>query len=177
MSYQENSPLLRKQSTLATVGENHHHGVNVLAVIWLAPAIAALVIASEYNESVSPCRFGSYTVGLREFLLYAGGIHLGHFILHTCSSICSICFCNDNDDYRDKHKSHGSGFACLIGLFDIVWAIIGCHMYSQQMDYQCQQTDIAKMILAWSIIKLGLFGFACCCMSCVLCCACICGES
>ena len=171
MDITENTPLKPHSNTLANVSEkDQHQWANVLTLIFLAPAIASLVIASEYNPSTSVCEKSndnddiSYIINLRDWLIYAGCINLGHFILHTCSAICNACKCS-------SHVSGGgvSGFGCLILLFDFVWSIIGLIMYNQQMSNLCHETDVAKMILSWCIIKLSLIGLGCCCLTCLLC--------
>eukprot|EP01084_Bolivina_argentea_P102654 183887_1 len=162
----ETSPLLNKVDS-----EHKHNGVNIITLIWLAPAIASVVIATEYDESTSPCRFDTYTIGLRYFLLCVGGVHLVHFALHTIGICCNTCFTSSED--RKKYQPCVNAVICCILIFDLLMAIIGTIMYTQQMNDLCQTQDIGKMILAWCVVNFVIIGISCCCVTCYVCCVCI----
>ena len=44
-------------------------------------------------------------------------------------------------------------------------------MYDNQMSEECQSTDLALMILSWSIIDIAIRALACCCVVFLVCCA------
>ncbi len=62
--------------------------VAIIGCIMLAPGIACLVIASEYNASDTSCT-GSYTVDLVTFLEVAGGLQVAFGGLALLCGICS----------------------------------------------------------------------------------------
>eukprot|EP01084_Bolivina_argentea_P158735 276508_1 len=161
-------PLLRRQTTLLHFQTHHSKVTDACILFWLFPSVAALAIGYTYDASTSPCEISkdgtNYIIDLREFLLCAGGIHLAHFILHT--TIKCLLSLLDKHETRNKYKAGTSGVIVIFLLFDCVWSIIGLVMYSTEMSNDCQNEDVAKMILAWCIIQSSLIGLGCCCATC-----------
>eukprot|EP01083_Nonionella_stella_P014465 40628_1 len=142
----------------------------IIALIFLSPAVASLVIALKYDKNASSCNgismFGNsdQSDGLKRFLMIAGITQLIQFGLNTFVLLIIVCFgVNLNENAGNK----GSG--CM-GLFYLSWAIIGLVMYAQQMSPECQQEAIGKMVLAWSVIQLSFIPLVCFCICCVVAC-------
>eukprot|EP01084_Bolivina_argentea_P228275 385588_1 len=160
----------RQQQQLA---ENQQTCFVTCSIIAIGPAIAALIVGAEYDES-SPCNDGyDYFVDLKSYLLIAGGITLGWTCLSCCISLCGIAYCSD----YTRSNTQGAMFAffsCPILIWSVIWSAIGLYMYYDQLSVICQNQPIGQMIFAWSIINLVCIGiavitigclcFAACCM-------------
>ena len=119
--------------------------IAIIGGIMLAPGIACLVIATEYNGGGS-CT-GSYTVDLVTFLEVAGGLQVAFGGLAILCGICSAM--------KDLPHSAAQGNGC-VGLFYLIWAAIGLYMWDNQMSADCQSDAIAQMVLAWSVIQYAM---------------------
>eukprot|EP01083_Nonionella_stella_P278800 948184_1 len=133
------------------------------SVVGIATAIAAIVIAALYDKETSPCGNESYVIELQLFLHVAGYLTLSVdflFINHWCCGLPSL-------RAKTMHKFMITlCYTCL--LFLLVWDAIGFYMYANQMSEDCQQTDIAIMILALGIIQYS----QCMCRGCCAACCC-----
>lgn len=161
------SPLLRKMSTQPLFGGSQFGGLQrqrSVEVIQqnpgntslanfcciMPPAVAALVIASDYDADESACSADNFTIGLQTFLYVSGGVGIGMLVY----SLCIVCLAKMKS--VDNAMSLLGGPACCSFIFSLVWAGIGLHMYSVQMSSECQDEEIATMILAWSVIQVSL---------------------
>lgn len=129
-------------------------------LIMIIPAIAALVIASQYDETESVCNNDTiYSVDLRIYLYCSGGISIGYF----CLILIAGCY----EYFHPKIKNRGliciGYIGCVLTIFHLLWAILGISIYAAQMSMECQQQDIGKMIFASSIIQLTWSGLICFC--------------
>mmetsp|Transcript_44420 Transcript_44420/g.71146 ORF Transcript_44420/g.71146 Transcript_44420/m.71146 type:complete len:202 (+) Transcript_44420:18-623(+) len=118
------------------------------AVCFLPFAIAAIVIAAQYDATTSECANEQLIIDLATFLYVAGFVLVAEFVLHVlvrCASIkasplrlaavSSLTTCGD----------------CCFVTFHVIWAGIGLYMYIDEMTAGCQQEAIGQMLLAWSI--------------------------
>ena len=129
---------------------------------YLPAAIAAIVIASQYDKETSPCNDGNpkYLVDLVTFLYVAGGIQCGF------SALYFLGLCSQKESCM---KSLNQIYSCL-GLFFFAWSVVGLIIYDQQMSKQCQNEPIGIMILSWCVIQLALGVAICCCIFVTICC-------
>ena len=128
------------------------------ACCFLPCAIAAVVIAGQYDSDTSPCgtpaTSDSYTVGLVEFLLVGGYTQIGGISLGFCLCCCAMI----SDDLAN------AGSVCLVlpsmclSLFYLAWGGIGLYMYSNELTSDCQQEPIGQVLLAWSLIPYCFAG-------------------
>ncbi len=131
----------------------------LFCLIMLSPAVASLVIALQYDKNTSPCNATSFTTdkgffcstgnGLKCFLMTAGILQISQFCFGTLLLLIDVFF------EINGVKAGNRGGGCL-GIFYMVWAIIGVVMYENQMSEECQQEAIGKMVLLWSVIQLSL---------------------
>eukprot|EP01084_Bolivina_argentea_P072353 131372_1 len=129
----------------------------VLQVVFLAPAIAAIVIAADYDEKTSACgNPDDYTINLQTFLYLGGGTQIVYGVI----SMALRCIGTGTE------RSDGCE-----GLFLLVLAIIGLVMWDNQFSEECQEEPIAKMILAWSVIPFCAMGLICIIICCYVACA------
>lgn len=158
----QNAPLLLRQQSQGAMEVVKGKSAFIMAVIGgilLAPAIACLVIATNYNASGTSCT-GSYTVDLVTFLEVAGGLQISIGGLSLCCGIMSVMMEVPNG------CAGGSGCA---GLFYLIWAGIGLYMWCNQMSDDCKEDDIAKMVVAWSAIQYSFIPVICCFVCCMVC--------
>eukprot|EP01084_Bolivina_argentea_P095105 170985_1 len=187
-----NRPLLTTEPSTQQVRDGSCK-FNLYVVICLASSIAALVIALEYDENTSSCNGSKYTIDLKTFLLCVAGVPIGYFCWRAtamcCAFVCCVLFWENNEVKRSDKIYFTFGNAKInfdVGLlldlpfllFWVTWAVIGLVMYSDQMSSDCHEEDVAKMILAWSLIVIigvgawsiivigGLIYFCC-----IICCA------
>lgn len=137
-------------------------GSVLVSLILLAPGIASFIIAAEYNVNESACNDGTnYRIDLITFLNIAGGICIGYFGIISLT-ICIGYFCCQ----RDHRTKLLQCISCLLMLWYVAWASIGLFIYSAEMSNECHEEDIAKMVLAVSLIPLIMIGSVCCCVCC-----------
>eukprot|EP01084_Bolivina_argentea_P308536 533543_1 len=135
-----------------------------------APAIAAVVVASQYDKYKSPCNNGTqYLVDLDIYLYVAGGVQLGIFAIFSLSQIIALLCCGEDAWLKIKKILENAIFKLIIlcyPLFHIAWACVGIYIYSTEMSKDCRNESIGQMILSWIIIE-----FICVCglMSCCVC--------
>eukprot|EP01084_Bolivina_argentea_P072606 131833_1 len=134
----------------------------ILQLIFLSPAIAAIVIAASYDEASSPCGGTEYTRDLDTFLYIGGGIQL---VYGTFALVARMCTIATGHDFSSLGRADGCE-----GLFLLVWAGIGLYMYDNEMSEECQEEPIGQMILAWSVIPFCMIGLYCCCVICAVAC-------
>lgn len=156
-------PPLTRQASVQRIQENQDNVGGCISFCYLPAAIAAIIIAKQYDESSSACAGKQYTVDLVDFLLIAGGIQIGYSVLY----FLGLCLRQES-----CMKGLNQCYSC-IGLFFFAWSVIGLVIYDQQMSSECQNEPIGIMILSWSVIQLTL-GFAICCCICIVL---ICGAS
>ena len=162
--------MLRRQNTFDSFNENKSQNGQAANFCFLAPAIVAVVIASEYNENAA-CGTqepeGGYTIDLVTFLNVAGylAIAWGGFIL-VCNCFARCAFGNDEEAQLKCQQILLAPALCIL-LFNISWASVGLYMYDNEFTDGCKDTSIGKMILAWSIIQIGGIGLVLCCACCL----------
>eukprot|EP01083_Nonionella_stella_P015109 42275_1 len=132
----------------------------ICTLIGFAPAIAAVVIAAQYEPKTSSCEFDdpSYTIELPLFLNLAGYLYIGF----SCLAACISCVSRRSSDSEQHFMKICALPFCCLGIFFLVWDVIGLDMYANQMSDDCQEEDIAKMILAWYIIQYACLVLGCC---------------
>lgn len=135
-----------------------------------APAIAAVIIASQYDPDNNSCNDGTdYLIDPVTYLYVAGGVQLGMSIIYFFTQIVAfLCF---NPIHWIRLKSCTSGILCrcissCYPLWHLIWACLGVYIYVAQMSKNCQEEDIGIMILAWCIIE---FIGVCCISCCIMC--------
>merc|ERR1712217_240569 len=105
----------------------------------------------------------AYTIDLKLFCFVAGYTQIGFtcivLLLKVLQKFCSERATTFAALVKPK------GFGGCTGLFYLVWAAIGMAMYSNQMSDACQDEEIAKVILAWSVIQYAFIGLGCCCLA------------
>ena len=153
-------PRLSRQESVQHVQENHKHYGTGLNCCLFPPAVAALTIASTYNWSTSPCNGTEYTIDPILYLKVAGGIQCGYVALF----VISLCI-------SENFTKALSGLTCPLSLFFFIWSVIGLVIYVDQMNPQCQEEDLALMILSFASIDIGVRILACACLTCFICCA------
>lgn len=138
----------------------------------LGPAIAALVVGSEYDSS-SPCNDNNdYTIDLKNYLLIAGGICIGWVGLSCFINICAFWSCSDLQ--RTRCQSILFLFGSLPILFwCFIWSMVGLSIYEYEMSEECQNEPIGLMILAWCLINIIFVGMGFCLIACLCCTACL----
>ena len=163
-------PPLTRQESLQRIQERQQEISGGGQCIVLPPAIAAVIIASQYDPSISPCGIdsNSYTIDLVTFLNVAGYLQIAYGALHLLLLCCSMSASQEN---KVKINQCLQAPACCLFLFYLIWAGIGLYIYDNEMSEQCQSEPIAKMILSWSIIQYALVGLALCCVTCICFCA------
>eukprot|EP01084_Bolivina_argentea_P222037 375926_1 len=161
--------MLTRQDSLQTFQnpQNQKQAQNSCFCLALAPAIAAVVIASQYNED-SPCALDEYTIDLQLFLNIAGYLTIAWAGVVICCECVMIAI--DSTEGKLKANQCLSFPACMFLLFNLAWAGVGLYMYEEEMSPNCQEESIAIMILAWSCIQYCAIGLALCCMVCMCCC-------
>jgi hypothetical protein len=158
-------PGLARQRSVEYAKKNNHVSNTICGIVFMAPSIAGLVIASNYDSATNVCNDGTkYSVDLDMFLYVGGGLQLGVFFLNCMLILCTRILCSDYMDAVAQNK-----LSSLPGFFLLAWAIIGLVMYANQMSAACQDTQIGTMIFAWSLIIVCMFGLVCCCAFCVIC--------
>eukprot|EP01083_Nonionella_stella_P013032 36783_1 len=134
-------PLLYRQKTQEVLAAKQVVFGCVLQLIFLAPAIAAVVIAFDYDEKSSPCgNPNDYTINLQYFLWIGGGTQILYGVYYIA--------------VRCVGRATGTSDSCE-GLWLLIWAIIGLVMWDNQFSVACQGEPIAQMILAWSVIPFA----------------------
>eukprot|EP01083_Nonionella_stella_P169516 574960_1 len=142
----EQLPLLDHQTPLQIVIANENQLSCVLHIIFLTPAIAAIIIALDYNKNSSSCHNGTtYAVQLQLFLLVGGAMQL-------CNAICQLFGKCRHNGAKTSNESEYETENRGVALFVLAWAGVGFYMWDKQMTEECRHEQIAKMILAWSII-------------------------
>ena len=134
----------------------------------LPSAIAAVIIASQYDDQSTPSCHNdntNYLIDLPLFLYIGGYIQIGFCALRLLINCCSYgCDKKEKTECRKCIDCPG----CLIGIFNLIWAGIGFYIYST-MNKQCQQTSIGIMILSWSIIQYAFVVLLILCAICFCC--------
>eukprot|EP01083_Nonionella_stella_P136171 414205_1 len=138
-----------------------------LLLIVSAPAIAAVIIASGYNQASSACNDGTdYLIDPQTYLYVAGGVQLGMSALFFMTQIIAFLCFSESTWIKIKICLSGRICKCISACYPIwhlVWAGIGIYIYVAQMSDECQQEDIGIMILAWCIIQwTGICCITCC---------------
>eukprot|EP01083_Nonionella_stella_P093006 260490_1 len=157
-------PRLTRQTSVQKIQENQNQIGSGLGCGTIAPAIAAVVIASQYEGGA--CDGVNYTVDLVTFLNVAGWMAIGQVLLYILATCCGACASEENKAAFTKLATAPS---CLCFIFYLIWAAIGLYMWVNQMSAECQDEPIAKMILAWGIIQYAIIGCVGCCLMCFIC--------
>ena len=174
----EDSSLVQRAPILLndTRNEPVAKALGICYILWfvlaLAPCIVALLFASEYSNFRSSlvCNVNNrnYTVGLDTWLFVASILSILVSVTYIILNSYQTFFASLSM-YRKISQSLLSPIHALIQfvitLFHTIWAIIGLIIYTQQMSPQCQQTDVALMILIFAVLELLN-------TSCVGCCFC-----
>ena len=141
-----------------------------LLLIASAPAIAAVIIASQYDENNNSCNDGTkYLIHPQTYLYVAGGVQLAMSIIYFFTQIVAfVCF--SPAIWESIKFFMSQGLCRLISscypLWHLIWACIGIYIYIAEMSENCQNEDIGIMILSWCIIEfIGV-----CCISCIVMC-------
>mmetsp|Transcript_66095 Transcript_66095/g.59349 ORF Transcript_66095/g.59349 Transcript_66095/m.59349 type:complete len:231 (+) Transcript_66095:23-715(+) len=145
-------------------------------VLALTPCIVALLFATEYvnNTSSAICQqplssVDGYLIPLDIWLYTAATltiiISLIYIFINGYQTFAASLITYTKISEYLLSTSHGL-FQFVITSFHTAWGIIGIYMYSNQMSSECQSTDIATMILLFSILEL----MNTCCVSCCVCC-------
>merc|ERR1712154_96355 len=138
-----------------------------LSLLLIPPAFACIVIAAQYDASTSTCHELHWHIDMVTYLYIAGGVQIA-----LCSvSICFMCYmilyyikggpCTAGSLFQMKE---------IVYVFYLVWAAIGLHNYIHLTSPACKEEDIAKMVLAWSVIQYALIPLVCCSLCCMACC-------
>ena len=149
----------------------------VILGLYLSPAIACVVIASQYDPDTSPCdQLSPYTVcglfdmDLPTYLYAAGGMQLAYTILLILWKLG-----NAWDD--DECSEHIGGFIRYLGgctqLFYWLWSIGGFVIFCNDITEECGEEPVSVMIVVWCALQWGLIPLLC---GCLLACA-YCAES
>lgn len=144
-------------------------------VLALTPCIVALLFAYEYvnNESSvicqQPINNNKYIIPL-DIWLYTAAIltiiiSLIYIFINGYQTFAASLIIYTKISEFLLSPLHAL-FQFLITSFHTVWGIIGIYIYCNQMTSECQSTDIATMILIFSILEL----INTCCVSCCVCC-------
>ena len=135
-----------------------------------APAIAAVIIAHNYDAATSACNDGTkYLIDPQTYLYVAGGVQLGMSGIYFFTQIVAfLCFTEEAWIKTRIFMSQGCCrvISSLYPLWHLIWAIIGVYIYAAEMSKACQNEQIGVMILAWCILEF----IAVCCMSCCIMC-------
>mmetsp|Transcript_20880 Transcript_20880/g.33304 ORF Transcript_20880/g.33304 Transcript_20880/m.33304 type:complete len:232 (+) Transcript_20880:1755-2450(+) len=138
-----------------------------------APAIAAVIIGSQYDEATSACKESKdgepYLLDPQTYLYVAGGVQLGMSGIYFFTQIVAfLCFSETTWMNIKIFMSQGlcRCISACYPMWHLAWACIGIYIYSAEMSKECQQEDVGVMILAWCVIEfVGV-----CCMSCCIAC-------
>lgn len=144
------------------MSENSSNAGNVC---FLALAIVAVIVASEYNEKAA-CGTeepeGGYTIDLVMYLNVAGFTMIAWFGF-ICMFNCGLAiFFSDDLETKATCKQFLLIPALCLIIWNIVWSSIGLSMYVNEMSDACKDTTIANMILSWGIIQIVTLGCAVC---------------
>eukprot|EP01083_Nonionella_stella_P004732 13755_1 len=149
-------------------------GIYILLVI-SSPAIAAVIIAAQYDKNTSACGADgeTYLVDPDIYLYVAGGVQLGMFVIYSLSQMLALLCCGEELWLTVKETLMRNQILHCISLcyplFHIAWACIGIYIYTEEMSDACQDEDVGVMMLSWIIIEFVLvFGLICCC-GCLIC--------
>merc|ERR1719203_1827859 len=158
--------LTRQESMLAVQQNQYPLQIVCTLCLTMSPAIAALVIASEYDEESNACAADNFTIDLVTFLNVAGGIGVGGGSLAIC--VACIAMVVDQEMAASFAKLL-KGINSPMGFFLLIWAGYGLDMYIEQMSDACQEEDIGTMVFAWSVMMFCWVGLVCCCVCCAMC--------
>eukprot|EP01083_Nonionella_stella_P316648 1149194_1 len=140
-------------------------GIYILLVI-SSPAIAAVIIAAQYDKNTSACGADgeTYLVDPDIYLYVAGGVQLGMFVIYSLFQMLGLLCCGEELWLKVKETVLGNPKRHCIFMFYhlfhialvIVWALTGFYIYRQEMSDACQDEDVGVMMLSWIIIELVL---------------------
>eukprot|EP01084_Bolivina_argentea_P152696 266320_1 len=116
----------------------------VITCVVLSLHIAAIVIASQYDAETSPCGSELSIVDLQTFLYIGASVGIFSLCLHGCDYIHLW-----NAGTRDGKCWSCTG--CWLGLFTLVWWIIGLVMFSH-MSTACAKEPIAIILSLWCVV-------------------------
>eukprot|EP01083_Nonionella_stella_P046479 124471_1 len=103
--------------------------------------IVAIVIASQYNAETSPCGDGTYIVDLQNFLYIGGSV-----------GIFALCL---SRLMGTRNGKCWSCTRCWLGLFILVWWIIGLVMFTR-MSTACAEEPIGIILVLWCVVPWAL---------------------
>jgi len=133
----------------------------VLGAPWFAPSTCCIVFAAmqdltESSEYETAC--DGLTQDIPMYLYVAGGVQ-GGLVAVLIFGKCAFV-------------SHLKGCSFFFQCFFLAWAWYGCWIWDTQMNSECQSTDLAKMMLAWSVLQYILLVvgpcWLCCMVPCLL---------
>ena len=168
---------MNRQDTINAVQSNRDSGPSCLNVLLLPTAIAAVVVASQYEEDkkLNPCYYPKgyvtngekYVIELQLFCYIAGYVQIGFSALVCLAQSCALFRADSKGTIMNVVNAPSF---CLFVAY-LVWAGIGLYMYDRQMTDLCKEQDIAKVIAARSIFQYCLLCLGCACLGCLVCCA------
>ena len=161
-------PFLSRQESIQRIKDNPV-GTNAvsggLLCCNMPIAIAAVIIASQYDAATNLCAEGDYVIELQSYLYICSFIQIaqiGLFLLNSC--------CNQWLSFQRKLDNLKMiiGLSILLSIYYVIWASIGFYIYDQQMSEECHSEAISKLLLAYSVYNVIMFGSQICCIGCTL---------
>ena len=162
-------PALNRQQSVQLLSDNRNEvggGVNFCII---PVSIAALIVASLYvpgqeDDVCSPKEGTKPIIHPVTFLYIAGGLQMANFVLFFFAVLLAVFMEN-----KLPLTSIGA-LSIPLSLFYTIWAIIGLVIYMNQLNSNCIDQPVAKMMLAWSIIEISLIILTCCLLCCLIAC-------
>ena len=131
---------------------------SILCVACLFPIMTCYLIAAIVIGYINECDNGENDTILdpKLYLKIGGFSMLGTSILVILSRF--TIFDSQDRNGPSRTTRNQAGILCIAIIYESIWAIIGCIIYSELSD-DCTHSAIGKMILAYVIITLL---FNCC---------------
>eukprot|EP01083_Nonionella_stella_P251542 867775_1 len=153
-------PLLYRQKTQEVLAAKQVVFGCVLQLIFLAPAIAAVVIAFDYDEKSSPCgNPNDYTINLQYFLWIGGGTQILYGVYYIAAVVIAFDYdeksspCGNPNDYTINLQYFlwiGGGTQILYGVYYIAVRCVGRATGTSD---SCE----GLWLLIWAIIGLVMW--------------------
>lgn len=136
-----------KKKVKQTMGERP---VMIICAICCTPICAAYMIAAIIIGFMSNAPCSDQTTFIDPFLyLQIGGItFLASDLLTLCTRF-TICKKETTEDFRPSKGQSTVSFLAV--LYQTFWMILGCIIYNE-LDQQCADSSVGKMILSFVII-------------------------
>eukprot|EP01084_Bolivina_argentea_P257381 433626_1 len=170
-------PKLTRQQTYNELQEVEGNIGACCILFFVVPSIAAIAIASQYNQETSVCSNNDITYSIEPdmFLFIGAGLQLFYAFIYA---LFLFIYCKDYQMFSDekmnmlKIASRTATTICCV--FYLIWSAIGLNIYDKQMNESCKNESIG---VNWSYVVIvvhytifinciGYFDYLCCIVLC-----------